>query len=516
MGDGEPRRSARFTLGPLPPSSPGPGLTRPWRSDKDRRDGTAHSRGGTPTPLAYLERVAIGLREDGLTVETHIRIGKPGPVVRAAIGETAADVAVLSPPGTPLESPWPVRCCNSCPVARVDARHRPADALSHSSTSPPGQPGTIASAPSFGYPAPVGMVKKGNPERIFWCASNSAIDREPLVCQTHGSMKELSSPSGWQPVETNNSPVRRHECGFVELGGRFYLLGGRSSISILSMFSFRFRGEKPVNVYDPVANTWTEASKPPMEVHHFQPIVYEGRIWIAGALTGAYPNETPVSNILIYDPHAEHWSIGPEIPTHRRRGSGGGVLYEGKIYMVGGIVDGHNGDFKNWLDEYDPNTNTWRVLPDAPRPRDHFQAATVGNKLYAAGGRTTSKSTGQPFELTVKEVDVYDFNAGRWTTLESPRMDLPTPRGGTLTVASKDHVIVIGGESAAQPAAHSEVETYNVETQMWTKLDSLVRGRHGTGALTYDGNIYVCAGSGRQGGGPELSSLEAFAWAGLV
>jgi nucleotide-binding universal stress UspA family protein len=47
--------------------------------------------------LAYLERVALGLREDGLTVETHIRIGKAGPVVREAIGEMAADVAVLSP-----------------------------------------------------------------------------------------------------------------------------------------------------------------------------------------------------------------------------------------------------------------------------------------------------------------------------------------------------------------------------------------------------------------------------------
>jgi nucleotide-binding universal stress UspA family protein len=48
---------------------------------------------------AYLEGVAVGLREDGLTVEIHVRIGNPGPMVRAAIGETAADVAVLSPSG---------------------------------------------------------------------------------------------------------------------------------------------------------------------------------------------------------------------------------------------------------------------------------------------------------------------------------------------------------------------------------------------------------------------------------
>jgi len=47
--------------------------------------------------LAYLERVAIPLREDGHTVETHVRIGNPVPVMRAAIDELAADVAVLSP-----------------------------------------------------------------------------------------------------------------------------------------------------------------------------------------------------------------------------------------------------------------------------------------------------------------------------------------------------------------------------------------------------------------------------------
>ena len=173
------------------------------------------------------------------------------------------------------------------------------------------------------------------------------------------------------------------------------------------------------------------------------------------------------------------------------------------------------GDFQNWLDEYDPKRNAWRVLPDAPRPRDHFQAAAIGNKLYAAGGRTTSKRTGQAFELTIKEVDVYDFDAATWTTLESPRLDLPTPRAGTLTVAFRDHVIVPGGESAARSSAHGEVEAFHVKTQTRTKLDPLARGRHGTGAFAFSGKLYVCAGSGNRGGSPGLSSLEAVAWGGL-
>ncbi len=322
-----------------------------------------------------------------------------------------------------------------------------------------------------------------------------------LVLSDCGSSEQPRADTNWQTVEANGSPVKRHECAFIEMGGRFYLLGGR--------------GEMPVNVYDPATNTWSEASKPPIEIHHFQPVVYENRIWVLGALTGGYPDETPVPNILIYDPGTDQWSEGSAIPANRRRGGGGVVVYQDKIYMAGGIVDGHNGDFQNWLDEYDPNSNAWRVLPGAPRPRDHFQAAAIGNKLYAVGGRTTSKRTGQVFELTIKEVDVYDFDAGTWTTLESPRLDLPTPRAGTLTVAFRDHVIVLGGESAAQRSAHSEVEAFHVKTQTWTKLDPLARGRHGTGAFAFSGKLYVCVGSGNRGGRPELSSLEALAWAGL-
>ena len=121
------------------------------------------------------------------------------------------------------------------------------------------------------------------------------------------------------------------------MGRRFYLLGGR--------------GEKPVNVYDPATNTWSEVSKPPIEIHHFQSVVYENRIWVLGALTRGYPDETPVLSIL--DLRSRH---GP---------------------MAGRVRD--------------------------------------------------------------------------------PRQ--PMPHAGTLTVAFRDHVIVLGGESAARSGAHSEIES---------------------------------------------------------
>src|SRR5690606_21027948 len=168
-----------------------------------------------------------------------------------------------------------------------------------------------------------------------------------------------------------------------------------------------------------------------------------------------------VSNIYIYNPATNTWTVGPEIPAARRRGSVGVVLYNNRFYMVGGLNGGHGSTATsyNLFDEFNPATNTWTVLPNAPRNRDHFNAVVVDGKLYAAGGRDTSD--GSIFNDTIAEVDVFDFATGQWSTLPASA-NLPTPRGGSMAVALGNEVIVIGGESGIQTVAHNEVEALNV------------------------------------------------------
>jgi len=300
-----------------------------------------------------------------------------------------------------------------------------------------------------------------------------------------------ASSASWRTVEAEGAPTARHECGFAESGGKFYLIGGR--------------GERPTDVYDPAVNRWRRAAAAPLEIHHLQPAAYQDKIYVLGALTGGFPDEDPIPHVLIYDPSADKWTEGPPIPEDRRRGAAGAAVHQGKIYLVCGIVEGHLGGFVNWLDEFDPATGEWRELPDAPRPRDHFQAAVLDGKLYAAGGRTTSHRTGQTMELTIPEADVYDFASGEWTTLDAR---LPTERAGTACAVRGGQVVVIGGESASQEQAHAEVEAYNPASGRWTALPPLVRGRHGMGAIAFEGALYTAAGSGNRGGGPELTSLE--------
>jgi N-acetylneuraminic acid mutarotase len=299
----------------------------------------------------------------------------------------------------------------------------------------------------------------------------------------------------WQEVETENQSNERHENAFVKAGDKFYLLGGR--------------GFRPTDIYDPAARTWTEAAPAPIEISHFQAVSYEGLIYVMGGLTGNWPSETPLSHIYIYDPLIDKWFTGSEIPRHRQRGAAGVAVYNDKIYLVCGIVNGHTSGWVPWLDEFDPATNTWRELPDAPRARDHFQAAVVGDKLVAAGGRKSGYE-GQGFEATIAETDVYDFRAGSWGTLPSTDGDIPTQRAGTAAIGAGGEAIVIGGESGSQNAAHNEVEGLNPETGTWRSLPSLQTGRHGTQIILSEGKLYIEAGSGNRGGGPELSSLEMY------
>ncbi len=106
-------------------------------------------------------------------------------------------------------------------------------------------------------------------------------------------------------------------------------------------------------------------------------------------------------------------------------------------------------------------------------------------------------------------MDVYDFATQEWIELP-PSGDLPTERAGSTSISVGDYLIVLGGESAAQEAAHAEVEAFNTETGQWHSLPSLNQGRHGTQAVIINGNIHIAAGS-KVRGAEEINSQEVFA-----
>jgi len=310
-----------------------------------------------------------------------------------------------------------------------------------------------------------------------------------------------SSEGIWATITPSNSiyPEKRHENAFVELNGKFYLFGGR--------------GSKPVNVFDPVTRTWSTAAPIPnsKELHHFQAVALNNKIFIINAFTGSYPSESPVPDIYIYDAGSNSWTIQANaIPLARRRGSGASVVHNNKIYLAGGITNGHNNGAVNWTDVYDPATGNWTILANAPHARDHVQGAVINGKIYLAGGRRTSASTGALYSDPEPSVDVYDIASTTWTTLPSSA-NLPIMRGGASSVSFNGKLVVIGGESP-QALAHNEVHELDPFTSTWRLMPPLVTGRHGTQATIYNNNIFIAAGNAQKGGSVtyELNTIESY------
>lgn len=308
--------------------------------------------------------------------------------------------------------------------------------------------------------------------------------------------ENVKSTGNWETLKTESSPTGRHENGFVEHNGLFYLFGGR--------------GIKPVEVFNPETLTWTKKKTTPFEMHHFQAVAYKDAIYLIGCMTGRYPHEKPVTHIQKYYPEDDRWEEGAEIPEHRRRGSSGVVLYENKFYLIAGIQEGHTSGCVSWFDVFDPETGKWEELEDAPHVRDHFHAIVVGHKLYCVGGRNTSVHEPDNFTAffaaTVTEVDVYDFETGRWQTLEN-NLPVGTAAGG---IAELDGFLYYAGGESDQKTAHSETQCLNLSTGEWSFASPLNRGRHGTAIIEHEGELYITAGSGNKGGSPELTSIEKF------
>ncbi len=308
------------------------------------------------------------------------------------------------------------------------------------------------------------------------------------------------SQNTWTDKDENQNYTGRHECNFVQVGNQFYLLGGRES--------------DLVERYDYTSDTWTALGSAPKTFSHFQALEYQGLLWVIGAVDGNnYPNDIVDNHIWVYNPLADEWAQGPEIPSGRVRGAAGALVYNNKFYVVGGNTNGHAGGYVSWFDEFDPATGIWTALTDAPRARDHFHAVLVGNELFAIGGRQSGAPTdatqtaaelGKPL---VAEVDVYNFSTAQWSTRPT-NQNIPTPRAGAASVNFNAKIVIIGGEvyqetvdGVLTTGALKVAEEFDPSTGLWSRFDDMNFARHGHQAIVSGNGIHAIAGSPNYGGG---------------
>jgi N-acetylneuraminic acid mutarotase len=124
--------------------------------------------------------------------------------------------------------------------------------------------------------------------------------------------------------------------------------------------------------------------------------------------------------------------------------------------------------------------------------------AALGGKLYAIGGRIDGRYSDN---LAVNEE--FDPAAKQWR----PRKPLPTARSGIAAAVLEGKVFVFGGE--APSGTFNQVEAYDPQTDSWATYAAMPTARHGLGAVAVGGRIAVISG-GPTPGGSASSANEIF------
>jgi N-acetylneuraminic acid mutarotase len=245
-------------------------------------------------------------------------------------------------------------------------------------------------------------------------------------------------------------------------------------------------------------NTWT--TKADMEVPRYQhgTCVVNGKIYAIGGENFGNGCNSPGSQwVEEYDPSTDTWSIKEDMPTERQGLSISAV--NGKIYVIGGSPLTCSGELST-VAEYDPQSDTWDTTKTSMQvPRHGLSTSVVNGKIYAIGGYNYSDN------IALADVEEYDPITDTWTT----KKDMPTARVWLSTCVVDGKIYAFGGHGTVPPySSLKTVEVYDPVTNTWTTKDDMPTWLQNSPASTVNGFMYLFGGSTSPGGSPRTEVRE--------
>lgn len=242
-------------------------------------------------------------------------------------------------------------------------------------------------------------------------------------------------------VRTANMPTSRYNVVPVFIGGKMYVVGGRT-YSPATYFA-------TLEIYDPATDTW--ATGTPMSTPRTDACgaVVNGKIYvIAGANTSG-----ALSSVESYDPATDTWSACSPIPV--AMDSACAVTVDGKIYVIGGRVSG-TVPYLDTVYCYDPATDTWTLKSGKmPTGRFHAGATELFGSIVVAGGTQDNNGTAN---TSLKTVEIYDPKTDSWVSDND--MLKPRDRFGLVTVGMNAYACS-GWIGSGTPEANGTATFYN-------------------------------------------------------
>ncbi|MBE9106213.1 kelch-like protein [Nostoc cf. edaphicum LEGE 07299] len=307
----------------------------------------------------------------------------------------------------------------------------------------------------------------------------------------------LSQAQSQLPYWTEAAPptIARQELYPEVLNGKIYVAGG--FLSQNPGFTDHFES------YDPVKDAWTVLRPLPEARHHITLSAVNGLLYGVGGFTGGFPDWRAQPTMFIYDPTANTWTQGTDLPMARAEAIS--AVVDDKIYLIGGRVratedarlfNEHIDSVRNEV--FDPTTKRWSARANAPTPRNSAASAVIDENIYVVGGRKFFKNAdGTTRQVNVPNLEVYDPKLDRWETREP----MPQAQGGLAATSLNGKLYVFGGEQwVLEQKVFAESWVYDPKTDVWEVLPPLPTPRHGLGASAVGNRIFVFGGGTQTGG----------------
>ncbi len=181
------------------------------------------------------------------------------------------------------------------------------------------------------------------------------------------------------------------------------------------------------------------------------------------------------------------WMVLPQMPEGRA-GNGGMIDCNGKIYMLGGEGP-YGGNWSKKVYEYDPSGNTWNVKNEWNSPKRDFGYASLGNKIYVAGGQAGYYDISSEF----KE---YDPINDSWTS----KTDLPIPMTACLLANVDNELFLIGGRTGITPETwNNQLWKYNFSSDQWDEMGNMPEIRKWESSAENSGSLFLIGGYSSSG-----------------
>ena len=260
-------------------------------------------------------------------------------------------------------------------------------------------------------------------------------------------------------AETPLSTPRDQFTGGV-INGKIYVFGGNGNPNGVNL--------KSTEMFDPATQSWTyqanNENNNGFGVEELTGTVVNGKLYVFGAYGEGYPPYGVFNFVEEYDPITNTWTSKASMPTTRTGGAA--AVYNGEIYVFGGSSAGPDPrPVTDVVEAYDPATNTWRFVTNMPKVVVNPAIAVVGDKAYVIGGYFLDE------DRMLEDVIVYDFQTGTWiTTGFTP---LPTPRAFPYSHALPvvdGKIYLVGGVMGTLASSWTPldvVEIYDTITDTW-------------------------------------------------